>query len=182
MVNRLIRGNHPKMALFQVRVRKALSEDARMRERLVKAAMEAINEEHRYEVEFYPSWNENAVREKQGHGYIVWLHFSHSTASCEVFIDEPYFGTVANHFETKLAEISKNTRKGKGVGKGKAKNEEYRKGSSKGAYAALDFSFDAKQPFWCKFIQVHDWRNNVHVKQTLKDEETAQGQMETSEG
>ena len=119
---------------------------------------------------------------KQGHGYIVWLHFSHSTASCEVFIDEPYFDTVANNFETKLAEISENTRKGKGVGKGKAKNGEYRKGSSKGAYAALDFSFDAKQPFWCKFIQVHDWRNNVHVKQALKDEETAQGQMETSEG
>ena len=51
------------MALFQVRVRKALSEDARMRDRFLKAAMEAINEEHWYEVEFYPSWNENAVRE-----------------------------------------------------------------------------------------------------------------------
>ena len=99
-----------------------------------------------------------------------------------MFIDEPYFDTVTNNFETKFAEISKHTKKGKGVGKGKAKNKEFRKGSGKGAYAALDFFFDAKQPFWCKCIQVHNWRNNVHVKQVLKDEETAQGQMETSEG
>ena len=48
----------------EIRVRKTLSEDARLRGRYVKAAMEAINEERRNEVEFYPSWNENTVHEK----------------------------------------------------------------------------------------------------------------------
>ena len=38
------------------------------------------------------------------------------------------------------------------------KAEENRKGSSKGAFAALDFSYDGRIPFWCKFIQVHDWQ------------------------
>ena len=168
----------------EIRVREALSEDARLRGRFVKAAMEAINETHRNEVEFYPSWHENAVREKQSHNYLVWLHFSYATASCEIFVDEPFFEEVANNFETKLSEISKGTRRGKGTGKGKMKTEETRKGSSKGAFAALDFSYDARIPFWCKFIQVHDWKNNMQVRQrqALKEEEKAKETMEQSEG
>ena len=73
----------------EIPVRKALSEDARLRGRFVKAAMEAINETHRNEVEFYPSWHENAVREKQSHNYLVWIPSSYATASCEIFVDEP---------------------------------------------------------------------------------------------
>jgi hypothetical protein len=62
------------------------------------------------------------------------------------------------------------------------KTEETRKGSSKGAFAALDFSYDARIPFWCKFIQVHDWKNNMQVRQALKEEEKAKETMEQSEG
>ena len=92
------------------------------------------------------------------------------------------FEEVANNFETKLSEISKGTRRGKGTGKGKVKAEENRKGSSKGAFAALDFSYDGRIPFWCKFIQVHDWKNNMQVRQALKEEEKAKETMEQSEG
>ena len=47
------------------------------------------------------------VREKFGHDYLVWLHFSYASATCEVFVDEPFFEVVAEHFETKLTEISR---------------------------------------------------------------------------
>ena len=147
----------------EIRIRKALSEDARLRGRFAKAAMEAINEGNKNEVEFYPSWNENAIREKHGHEYLVWMHFSYASATCEVFVDEPFYEVVAEHFETKLEEISRNTKAGKGSGKSKERSKDTRKGSSKGMYASMDFSFDSKIPFWCKFIQVHNWRTNIHV-------------------
>ena len=166
----------------EIRIRKALSEDARLRGRFVKAAMEAINEGNKNEVEFYPSWNENAVREKHGHEYLVWMHFSYASATCEVFVDEPFYQVVAEHFETKLEEISRNTKAGKGTGKRKERSKDTRKGSSKGMYASMDFSFDSKIPFWCKFIQVHNWRTNIHVQQALKDEEIAKERQEQLDG
>lgn len=166
----------------EIRIRKALSEDARLRGRFVKAAMEAINEGNRNEVEFYPAWNENAVREKFGHDYLVWLHFSYASATCEVFVDEPFFEVVAEHFETKLTEISRNTKGGKGNGKNTERNRDYKKGSGKGLYASMDFTFDSKIPFWCKFIQVHNWRTNIQVQQALKDEEVAKERQDQLEG
>lgn len=166
----------------EIRIRKAPSEDARLRGRFAKAAMEAINEGNKNEVEFYPSWNENAIREKHGHEYLVWMHFSYASATCEVFVDEPFYEVVAEHFETKLEEISRNTKAGKGSGKSKERSKDTRKGSSKGMYASMDFSFDSKIPFWCKFIQVHNWRTNIHVQQALKDEEIAKERQEQLDG
>ncbi|CAE7239627.1 unnamed protein product, partial [Symbiodinium necroappetens] len=66
----------------EVRIRKTLSEDARLRGRFLKAAMECING---HDVEFYPVWNENAVRIKYSHDYLIWLHFSYANATCSVF-------------------------------------------------------------------------------------------------
>ena len=168
---------------YEIRIRKALSEDARLRGRFLKAAMESINEDHDQEVNFYPAWGENAIREKETRNYLIWLHFSYATATCEVFIDEPLFQLVADNFENKLAEISRNVRKGKGTGKSKAKTEVNKKGTSKGTYAALDFSFDSKNPFWFKYVQVHNWRNNARVQQALREEEEdAQNRFEATEG
>ena len=166
----------------EIRIRKALSEDARLRGRFAKAAMEAINEGNKNEVEFYPSWNENAIREKHGYKYLVWMHFSYASATSEVFVDEPFYEVVAEHFATKLEEISRNTKAGKGSGKSKERSKDTRKGSSKGMYASMDFSFDSKIPFWCKFIQVHNWRTNIHVQQALKDEEIAKERQEQLDG
>ena len=167
----------------EIRVRKTLSEDARMRGRFLKAAMEAINESQTNDnFEFYPSWNENAVSTKYSHGYLIWLHFSYATASCDIFADEQVFDDVQAHFESKLEAISINAGRGKGKGKSKDKGGEERKGTSKGVYAAMDYAFDPKIPFWCKFACVHDWRNNVQVQQALKDEDKAQARMDTFEG
>ncbi|CAE7222235.1 lgrA [Symbiodinium pilosum] len=151
--------------------------------RFLKAAMEAINESQTNDnFEFYPSWNENAVRTKYSHGYLIWLHFSYATASCDIFADEQVFDDVQAHFESKLEAISINAGRGKGKGKSKDKGGEERKGTSKGVYAAMDYAFDPKIPFWCKFVCVHDWRNNVQVQQALKDEDKAQARMDTFEG
>ena len=166
----------------EVRIRKTLSEDARMRGRFLKAAMEAINEHGGTDkIEFYPSWNENAIRAKYSHDYLVLCHFSYSTATCDIFVDERLFDDVQTSFENKLGWISTNTGRGKGKTKGKEMNEG-RKGSSKGVYAAMDYAFDPKIPFWCKFVCVHDWRNNIHVQQALRDEDKAQAQMDMPEG
>ena len=166
----------------EIRIRKALSEDARLRGRLLKAAMESLNEAQGPEVNFYPAWGENAIREKETRNYLIWLHFSYATATCEVFIDEPFFQPVADNFENKLAEISKNVRKGKGTGKSNLKTEVNKKGTSKGTYAALDYSFDSKTPFWFKFVQVHNWRNNARVQQALREEEDAQSRIAPTDG
>ena len=159
----------------EVRIRKTLSEDARLRGRFLKAAMEAINEAPTNVSDFFPAWGENAVKTKRDYEYLIWCHFSYATATCHIFITEELFETVQNYFEDKLEQISNNKNRG-GKGKdGKGK-------SGKSAYASLDYAFDPKTPFWLKYICVHDWRNNLQVQQALKDEKTAQAYMEGSEG
>ena len=118
---------------------------------------------------------------KYSHDYLIWLHFSYANATCSVFADESIFDDVQAHFEATFERISASTGRGKGKGKSR-EHGEGRKGSSKGLYAAMDFAFDARNPYWCKFVLVHDWKNNVHVQQALKDEDKAQALMDTSEG
>jgi hypothetical protein len=162
----------------EMNLRKTLSENARMRGYFLKAAMEASNEIPEEErPEFFPSWNENAVKSREYQDYLIWLHFSYATATCHVFVGEPLFDTLQATFEDKLAQISPNKTQTKGKGKGNAQHET-RKGRSRGVYAGLDFSFDAKIPFWCKYISVHDWRHNIEVQQALKQESNAQTRME----
>ena len=119
---------------------------------------------------------------KYGHDYLVRLHFSYPTAFCEVFVDEKVFDDVQAHFSNELEVISYNTGRGKGKGKAEDRGGEERKGSSKGMYAAMDFAFDPKIPFWCKFVSVHDWRNNIQVQKALKDENKARAKMDTFAG
>ena len=137
----------------EMNLRKTLSENARMRGYFLKAAMEASNEIPEEErPEFFPSWNEHAVKSREYQDYLVWLHFSYATATCRVFVDEPLFDTFQATFEDKLEQISPNKTQTKGKGKGNAQHET-RKGRSKGVYAGLDFSFDAKIPFGASTFQ-----------------------------
>lgn len=78
---------------YEIRIRKVLSEDARLRGRFLKTTMESINEDQDQEVNFYPAWGENTIREKESHNYLIWFYFSYATATCEIFIDEPPFLT-----------------------------------------------------------------------------------------
>ena len=52
------------------------------------------------------------------------------------------------------------------------------KKKSKGTYAA----FDSRIPYWIKFIQVHDWKNNMRVREALKEEEGAQHRADPTDG
>ncbi|OLP98677.1 hypothetical protein AK812_SmicGene18868 [Symbiodinium microadriaticum] len=165
----------PSMALTTLRMQEETAD--RAGGRFLKAAMECING---HDVEFYPVWNENVVRIKYSYDYLIWLHFSYANATCSVFADESIFDDVQAHFEATFERISASTGRGKGKGKSR-EHGEGRKGSSKGLYAAMDFAFDARNPYWCKFVLVHDWENNVHVQQALKDEDKAQALMDTSE-
>ena len=101
-------------------LRKELSEDARIRGRYLKAAMDSINylphvddckkgatpcthEDHR--PDFYPKWQDNSIREPESHEFLVWCHFSYTKATVAIFIDESCYGTVVDHFEGCLAKI-----------------------------------------------------------------------------
>ena len=131
---------------YEVRIPKMLSE-TRMRGRFRKTAMEAINEHAGTDkIEFYPSWNENAIRAKYSHDYLVCCHFSYSAATYDIFVDECLFDDMQINFEIKLEWILTNMGAGKGKLKGKEMNEG-RKGSRKGVYAAMDYAFDPKIPF-----------------------------------
>ena len=148
----------------EVRICKTLSEDedARMRGRFLKAAMEAINEaSHR--PDFFPAWSENAVKEKQDNhssfGYISLMQQQPAMSSLTKKSSTPSRHTLRKNlrpFPQPRVKTEARAMRKTPPEKDEAKD------------LMLDDAFDAKIPFWCKYMSVHDWRRNVDVQMALK--------------
>ena len=150
-----------------IRIRKTLSEDARIRGRYLKAAMACIEEHGRHKIDMQPSWGENAVKDANTGGYLVWCHFSYTNASCQVSVDDSVFETIHKNMDDKIADLYTATgSKGKG-----RRNSHPSKGKGKGVFTTLDTPFDPRDPFWMKFIRVKSWKNDDQVHAALQDEE-----------
>ena len=161
-----------------IRIRKTLSEDARIRGRYLKAAMACIEEHGRHKIDMQPSWGENAVKDANTGGYLVWCHFSYTNASCQVFVDDSVFETIHKNMDNKIADLYAATgSKGKG-----RRNSHPSKGKGKGVFTTLDTPFDPRDPFWMKFIRVKSWKNDDQVHAALQDEEEAQKRFAMSDG
>ena len=193
-------------------LRKELSEDARIRGRYLKAAMDGLNllpnlddckkqaapcshEDHR--PEFYPKWADNSIRDTGSGDFLVWCHFSYTKSTVAVFVDESCFDTVKNNLAACLERImygkgegkGEKGDKGKGDGKGKEKEGKNKgkgdgkgKGKSskghKGLLAAMGNSdFDARLPFWIKFIDVRSWTSNEELQTALQEEKDSKAKL-----
>ena len=82
-----------------IHIRKTLSEDARFRVRYLKAAMACIKEYGGHRIAMHPSWGENAVKDTNTGGYLVWCHFSCINASCQVFVDDFVFEAIHKNMD-----------------------------------------------------------------------------------
>lgn len=160
----------------EIRIRKTLSEDARIRGRYLKAAMDCLSDlPSSQNIEFYPSWQENAVKARNG-DYLVWCHFNYTDATCQVFVDTSVYSHIQAQMNSKIEALyAASGSKGKGKSKGGM-------GRGKGVFSTLDVPFDPRDPFWTKYIKVTNWRNDEEVREALRNEEAARQRFETSDG
>ena len=161
----------------QIRIRKTLSEDARIRGRYLKAAMACIGDNTQQRIDIYPVWGENAVKETSTGEYLVWCHFSYPNATCQVFIHSSVFDLIHPFMETKIEDLY-STAGSKGKGR---QSRPPNKGRGKGAFSSLDTPFDPRDPFWLKFIKVTSWKKDEKVRSALQDEEDARSKFEMAE-
>ena len=126
-----------------IRIRKTLSEDARIRGRYLKAAM-ACGDNSQQRIDIYPVWGENAIKETSTGEYLVWCHFYYPNATCQVFIHSSVFDLIHRFMEAKIEDLY-STAGGKGKGR---QSRPPNKGRGKGAFSSLDTPFDPRDPYF----------------------------------